>query len=304
MATESTQPGNKDREEARGGMAELSPAASDAVKGGHTPSAGAPKLLTRLRSALRVRHYSLRTERAYVEWTRRFIHFQGMRHPADLGAPEVQAFLTHLAVERGVASPTQNQAKAALLFLYREVLGVQLPWLDDIVGAKPARRLPVVLTPAEVRGLLSHLSGTMGLVGALLYGTGLRLLEGLRLRVKDVEFERREILVRDGCRSCWAMPMSRPPWSTPMCSTAAAAACAARSMRCEGERVGRSTGYAAIPTAPPCSASSLRCTMRRYCVRAASIASGSMAACGLVAMLRACAVIRRRSSSNATSSDS
>ena len=180
-------------------MAQLSATASDAVKGGHhAPSAGAPKLLARLRSALRVRHYSLRTERAYVEWTRRFIHFHGTRHPGDLGAAEVQAFLTHLAVDRGVASPTQNQAKAALLFLYREVLAVQLPWLDDIVGAKPARRLPVVLTPAEVRALLSHLSGTMGLVGALLYGAGLRLLEGLRLRVKDIEFERREIVVRDG----------------------------------------------------------------------------------------------------------
>ena len=124
-----------------------------------------PKLLARLREALRVRHYSIRTEQAYVEWTRRFIHFHAMRHPASLGAPEVQAFLTHLAVDRSVASPTQNQAKSALLFLYREVLGVQLPWLDEIVGAKMARRLPVVLTPSEVRSLLSHLSGgTMGLL--------------------------------------------------------------------------------------------------------------------------------------------
>ena len=190
---------DRDGAEASAGMAQLSDTSSDAVKGGHHGQAGpSPKLLTRLRSALRVRHYALRTERAYVEWTRRFIHFHGTRHPADLGAPEVQAFLTHLAVDRGVASPTQNQAKAALLFLYREVLAVQLPWLDEIVGAKGTRRLPVVLTPAEVRALLSHLSGTMGLVGALLYGTGLRLIEGLRLRVKDVEFERREIMVRDG----------------------------------------------------------------------------------------------------------
>ncbi len=158
-----------------------------------------PKLFARLREALRVRHYSIRTEQAYVEWTRRFIHFHALRHPASLGAPEVQAFLTHLAVDRSVASPTQNQAKSALLFLYREVLGVQLPWLDEIVGAKMGRRLPVVLTPSEVRSLLSHLSGgTMGLLGALLYGTGMRLLEGLRLRVKDLEFERREIVVRDG----------------------------------------------------------------------------------------------------------
>jgi len=151
-----------------------------------------------MREALRVRHYSIRTERAYVDWVRRFIRFHDRRHPARLGAVEVQAFLTHLAVERSVASPTQNQAKAALLFLYREVLGLQLPWLDEIVGAKLSRHLPVVLTPSEVRALLGQLSGTMELVAALLYGTGARLLEALRLRVKDVEFERREILIRDG----------------------------------------------------------------------------------------------------------
>jgi integron integrase len=199
MATENTPSRATDRDAASGDMPELSGTGSDAVKRGQALAAGqSPKLLGRLRAALRVRHYSLRTERAYVEWTRRFIRFHGMRHPADLGAIEVQAFLTHLAVDRGVASPTQNQAKAALLFLYRELLEVQLPWLDDIVGAKPSRRLPVVLTPAEVRGLLAQLSGTMGLIGALLYGSGLRLLEALRLRVKDIEFERREILVRDG----------------------------------------------------------------------------------------------------------
>jgi len=156
------------------------------------------RLLGRMREALRVRHYSIRTERAYVDWVRRFIRFHDRRHPARLGAVELQAFLTHLAVERSVASPTQNQAKAALLFLYREVLGLQLPWLDEIVGAKLSRHLPVVLTPSEVRALLGQLSGTMELVAALLYGTGARLLEALRLRVKDVEFERREILIRDG----------------------------------------------------------------------------------------------------------
>jgi len=155
-------------------------------------------LLARLRHALRVRHYSIRTEQAYVEWVRRFVFFHGKRHPRELGAAEVRAFLTHLAVERSVASPTQNQAKSALLFLYREVLCLQLPWLDDVVGAKLSRRLPVVLTPSEVRALLAHLGGTMGLVASLLYGTGMRLLECLRLRVKDVEFERREIVVRDG----------------------------------------------------------------------------------------------------------
>jgi integron integrase len=156
------------------------------------------KLLARVRHALRVRHYSIRTEDAYVDWVRRFILFHGKRHPRDLGAVEVQKFLTHLAVERSVASPTQNQAKSALLFLYREVVGLQLPWLDDIVGAKLSRRLPVVLTPSEVRALLGQLNGTMGLVASLLYGTGMRLLESLRLRVKDVEFERRELVIRDG----------------------------------------------------------------------------------------------------------
>ena len=163
------------------------------------PELPAPaRLLDRLRHALRVRHYSIRTEQAYVDWVRRFILFHGKRHPVNLGASEVQAFLTHLAVERRVASPTQNQAKSALLFLYREVLGLRLPWLDEMVGAKLGRRLPVVLTPGEVRQLLAHLGGTMGLVASLLYGTGMRLLESLRLRVKDVEFERRELVIRDG----------------------------------------------------------------------------------------------------------
>jgi integron integrase len=185
------------------GMSRMSTTASHTVKRepeGAAPGGAAPlKLLARLREALRVRHYSIRTEQSYVEWTRRFIHFNDLRHPSTLGASQVQAFLTHLAVDRSVASPTQNQAKSALLFLYREVLGVQMPWLDEIVGAKLPRRLPVVLTPSEVRELLSQLpGGTMGLLGSLLYGTGMRLLEGLRLRVKDLEFERREIVIRDG----------------------------------------------------------------------------------------------------------
>jgi len=156
------------------------------------------RLLARLRHALRLRQYSIRTEQAYVDWVRRFVHFHGKRHPLHLGAAEVQAFLSYLAVERAVASPTQNQAKSALLFLYREVLDLQLPWLDKIVGAKLSRHLPVVLTPSEVRALLGRLSGTMGLVASLLYGTGARLLEALRLRVKDVEFERRELVIREG----------------------------------------------------------------------------------------------------------
>jgi integron integrase len=151
-----------------------------------------------MREAIRLRHYSIRTEATYVDWARRFILFHGKRQPGEMGAPEVAAFLTHLAVDRTVAPSTQNQAKSALLFLYRVVLELQLPWLDEIVAAKDSRRLPVVLTPSEVRSLLHHMTGTTGLVAALLYGTGMRLLEGLRLRVKDVGLERREILVRDG----------------------------------------------------------------------------------------------------------
>ena len=157
-----------------------------------------PRLLQRLREAIRVRHYSIRTEATYVDWARRFILFHGKRHPSALGAKDVAQFLTHLAVDRGVAPSTQKQAKSAVLFLYREVLGLQLPWLDEIVAAKDRRRLPVVLTPSEVRALLHELNGTMGLVASLLYGTGMRVLEALRLRVKDVGFEQREIIVRDG----------------------------------------------------------------------------------------------------------
>ena len=145
-----------------------------------------------------MRHYSIRTEEAYADWARRFILFHGKRHPAQLGAEEVRDFLSHLAVERHVSASTQNQAKSALLFLYKEVLGIELPWLDEVISAKQAKRLPVVLTQTEVRRLLGGTSGTSGLIVALLYGTGMRLLEGLRLRVKDVEFTRREIIVREG----------------------------------------------------------------------------------------------------------
>jgi len=157
-----------------------------------------PKLLEQLREAIRVRHYSIRTEDAYCDWARRFILFHGKRHPREMGAQEVTAFLTYLANERNVSAATQNQAKSALLFLYRQVLGIELPWLDEIVQARRGTRLPVVLTPREVRDLLGATQGTMGLVVGLLYGTGMRLLECLRLRVKDVELTRREILIREG----------------------------------------------------------------------------------------------------------
>ncbi|MDD3019215.1 MAG: integron integrase [Comamonas sp.] len=157
-----------------------------------------PKLLERMRIHLRTRHYSIRTEEAYIDWARRFILFHGKRHPRDMGAVEVEAFLSHLAVERHVSASTQNQAKAALLYLYKQVLEIDLPWLNEVVQAKRPKRLPVVLTPTEVRELLLHMDGTTGLIAQLLYGTGMRLLEALRLRVKDVEFARREIVVREG----------------------------------------------------------------------------------------------------------
>ena len=187
----------RDRQPKNSGMELPSNATPDDASGaGHLPP---PRLLTRLREAIRLRHYSIRTEQVYVGWVRRYVHFHGLRHPQQLGAAQVEAFLTYLANDRNVSASTQGQAKSALLFLYKQVLGLQLPWLDEVVSAKPSRRLPVVLTPREVRNLLLQLDGgTMGLVASLLYGTGMRLLEGLRLRVKDVEFERREIVVRQG----------------------------------------------------------------------------------------------------------
>ncbi|WP_316415891.1 integron integrase [Mesoterricola silvestris] len=160
--------------------------------------AGPRRLLDRVREEIRVRHYSIRTEDTYVDWIRRFILHHGKRHPANMGAAEVKAFLSHLALERKVASATQNQAKAALLFLYKAVLAMDLPWLEGIVQAKPACRLPVVLTPGEVRRILEPMTGVPALFCRLLYGTGMRLLEGLRLRVKDLDFERREVIVRNG----------------------------------------------------------------------------------------------------------
>lgn len=157
-----------------------------------------PKLLDQVRDKLRLKHYSIRTETQYVQWIRRFILFHDKRHPREMGAGEVEAFLTHLAVEGRVAASTQNQALSALLFLYREVLGIQLPWLDQVVRAKQPQRLPVVLTRQEITALLDRMSGLHGLMARLLYGTGMRLMECVRLRVKDVDFERAEIVVRDG----------------------------------------------------------------------------------------------------------
>ena len=155
-------------------------------------------LLARLREALRVRHYSLRTEEAYVAWIRRYVAYHGKRHPSELGPADVESFLSHLAVDGNVASPTQNQAKAAVLFLYREVLGIDLPWLDGIVRARMPVRLPVVLTETEVGAVLARLRGQSRLIGGLLYGSGLRIMEAARMRIQDLNVERREILVRDG----------------------------------------------------------------------------------------------------------
>jgi integron integrase len=147
---------------------------------------------------LRARHGSRRTEKAYVGWIRRYILFHGKRHPSDMGAAEVTQFLSALAVQRNVAASTQNQALSALLFLYREVLGQELPWLDEIVRAKQPARIPVVLSRGEVHAILGALDGPVRLLALLLYGSGLRLLEALRLRVKDVDFARNQITVRGG----------------------------------------------------------------------------------------------------------
>jgi len=157
-----------------------------------------PRLLDQLRDRIRFRHYSLRTERTYAHWVRRFIRFNRMRHPREMGASEVTAFLSALATDRNVAPATQNQALAAILFLYREVLAIELPWLDEVRRAKKPRHLPTVLTQGEVRALLAHLEGINGLMARLIYGTGMRLMECVRLRVKDVDLEKREIVVRHG----------------------------------------------------------------------------------------------------------
>ncbi len=161
-------------------------------------STGKRKLLDQLRDCLRARHYSFRTEETYVDWVRRFILFHGKKHPRDLGSVEVQSFLTHLAVERRVSASTQNQAKSALLFLYGKLLEQPLPWLDGIVHAKRSQRLPVVLTHGEVRALFHQMDGVMLLVARLLYGAGMRLMEALRLRVKDLDFEQGQVIVRGG----------------------------------------------------------------------------------------------------------
>ncbi len=154
--------------------------------------------LDSVRNKIRLKHYSIRTEEAYVQWVKRYILFHGKRHPGEMGALEVEVFLTHLAVDGNVSASTQNQARSALLFLYKQVLGQELPWLDNVEQAQKPRRLPTVLDNDEVRALLGQLRGVHWLAASLLYGSGLRLMEVLRMRVKDVDLKRGEILVREG----------------------------------------------------------------------------------------------------------
>jgi len=161
------------------------------------PMSQEPKLLDRLRNAIRARHYSIRTEEAYLMWAKRFILFHNKRHPSSMGSEEVNAFLSSLALDDHVAASTQNQALNALLFLYRHVLQDPLPWLQDVVRAKRPIHLPVVLTPEEVRVIIDRMNGPARLVAQLLYGSGLRLMEAMTLRVKDLDFARKQLMVRD-----------------------------------------------------------------------------------------------------------
>lgn len=162
------------------------------------PDKGRKRLVEQVREAIRTRNYSRRTGKTYWYWIRYFIHFHGKRHPAEMGAAEVSAFLSWLATERDVAAATQNQALHAILFLYKQVLGRELPWLEGVVRAKRPARLPTVLTEDEVARLLAQLEGNAWLMASLLYGAGLRQIECLTLRVKDIEFAYRQIIVRDG----------------------------------------------------------------------------------------------------------
>src|SRR5688500_15259846 len=170
----------------------------DARPATDTIAGARPRLLDELRARVRRLGLAIRTEEAYAGWVRRFILANGKRHPRDMGVREVEAFLSDLATRGAVAASTQNQALAALLFLYREVLGQELPWMDDIRRARKPKRLPTVLTREEVAAVLDQMNGASWLMASLLYGAGLRLMECVRLRVQDVDFTRREIIVRQG----------------------------------------------------------------------------------------------------------
>jgi integron integrase len=157
-----------------------------------------PKLLEQLREALRSRHYSRRTEQTYCLWVKRYIRFHNVRHPAEMAEPEINAFLTHLAVKMKVSASTQNQALSALLFLYRHVIGQEIGNLGEVIRARKPKRLPVVMSRDEVKAVLAYLTGDKWLMASLMYGSGLRLMECLRLRIQDIDFSRNEITVRDG----------------------------------------------------------------------------------------------------------
>ncbi len=163
-----------------------------------TPKPTKPKLLDQVRAAIRRKHYSYRTEKSYLDWAKRYIIFHQMRHPQDMGGPEIEAFLTYLAVERRVAASTQNQALNALLFMYKNVLGIDLDYRIDAVRATRPKRLPTVLTKEEARRVLHEMTSPHQLMANLLYGSGLRLMECLQLRIKDIDFEQHQILVRNG----------------------------------------------------------------------------------------------------------
>ncbi len=186
------------RSELRPGAPSVVPAPPSLVREAGQNSPRPPRLLDRVREANRLRHGSRSTEKSYIGWIRRFVVFHGKRHPAEMGAPEVVQFLSSLAVEGRVAASTQNQALSALLFLYRYVLQQEPPWLDEVVRARRPKHLPIVLTRDEVRAVISKLDGTPRLMAALLYGSGLRLLECARLRVQDLDFAMNQIVVRDG----------------------------------------------------------------------------------------------------------
>lgn len=186
------------------------------MKAAALPELRATRLLDQVRERIRYKHYSLRTEQAYVYWVRLFIRWHQLRHPRDMGRTQIEAFLAMLANERQVAAATHNQALSALLFLYREVLNVALPWLDDVERPKTPKRIPSVFTTTEVASLLTMLEPDMALIARLLYGTGMRLMEGLRLRVKDLDFDRGVIIVREAKATRTASSCSRKRWRWPL----------------------------------------------------------------------------------------
>lgn len=204
---------------------------------------GGTRLLDQVREAIRLRHYSIRTEQAYLQWTKRFILFHGKRHPLELGNNEIAQFLTYLAAKRDVAASTQNQALNALLFLYREVLGKDIGQLQNVQRAKRPERLPVVFTREEVRALLARLDGTKWLMASLLYGSGLRLMECLRLRVKDIDFGYRQIVVRDGKGGKDRITMLPPQLIDPLRSHLA------RRKECHNQDLAAGNGSVFLPNA-------------------------------------------------------